>query len=79
VIRLAERGEEWLQLLIVDDGCGFDVDAAFARASGGYSTGLASMRERVRLFGGRFTIVSRPGEGMQLRVLIPLLQKDAPP
>ncbi|HVV97952.1 MAG TPA: sensor histidine kinase [Rhodanobacteraceae bacterium] len=79
VIRLAERGGEWLQLLIVDDGVGFDVDAAFERASGGYSTGLASMRERVRLFGGRFTIVSRPGEGMQLRVLIPLLQGDAAP
>jgi signal transduction histidine kinase len=35
------------------------------------------MRERVRLFGGRFTVVSRPGEGMQLRVLIPLLQGDS--
>jgi two-component system sensor histidine kinase UhpB len=78
VIRLAQR-QESLQFLIVDDGRGFDVDAAFAKASGGHSTGLASMRERVRLFGGRFTIVSRPGEGMQLRVLIPLLQGDAAP
>ena len=77
VIRLAQR-QEWLQFLIVDDGRGFDVDAAFARASGGHSTGLASMRERVRLFGGRFTVVSRPDQGMQLRVLIPLLQGDAP-
>ncbi|HVT32199.1 MAG TPA: sensor histidine kinase [Rhodanobacteraceae bacterium] len=76
VIRLAQRGEDWLQLLIVDDGRGFDVDAAFAKASGGDSTGLASMRERVRLFGGRFALVSQPGEGMQLRVLIPLLQGD---
>jgi signal transduction histidine kinase len=79
VIRLAQRQDEWLQFLVVDDGRGFDVDAAFAKASGGQSTGLASMRERVRLFGGRFTIVSRPGEGMQLRVLIPLLQGDAAP
>ena len=79
VIRLAQRQDEWLQFLIVDDGRGFDVDAAFAKASDGHSTGLASMRERVRLFGGRFTVVSRPGEGMQLRVLIPLLQGDATP
>jgi signal transduction histidine kinase len=79
VIRLAHRQDEWLQFLIVDDGRGFDVDAAFAKASDGHSTGLASMRERVRLFGGRFTVVSRPGEGMQLRVLIPLLQGDAAP
>ena len=79
VIRLAQRQDQWLQFLVVDDGRGFDVDAAFAKASDGQSTGLASMRERVRLFGGRFTIVSRPGEGMQLRVLIPLLQGDAAP
>jgi signal transduction histidine kinase len=78
VIRLARRHDQ-LQLLLVDDGRGFDVDAAFEKASGGHSTGLASMRERVRLFGGRFTIVSRPGEGMQLRVLIPLFLGDAAP
>jgi len=77
VIRLAQRHDQWLQFLIVDDGRGVDVDAAFASASDGHSTGLASMRERVRLFGGRFTVVSRPGEGMQLRVLIPLLPGDA--
>jgi len=35
------------------------------------------MRERVRLFGGRFTIISQPGEGMQLRALIPLPEGDA--
>ena len=76
VIRLAQRQDQGLQLLIVDDGRGCDVDAAFAKSSDGNSTGLASMRERVRLFGGRFTIVSRPGEGMQVRVLVPLLQGD---
>jgi two-component system sensor histidine kinase UhpB len=79
VIRLAQRQDEWLQFLIVDDGRGCDVDAAFAKASDGHSTGLASMRERVRLFGGRFTVVSRSDEGMQVRVLIPLLQGDAAP
>jgi signal transduction histidine kinase len=79
VVRLAERQDQWLQFLIVDDGRGVDVDAAFAKASGGHSTGLASMRERVRLFGGRFTVVSRPGEGMQIRVLIPQLEGDGAP
>ena len=79
VVRLAQRQDQWLQFLIVDDGRGVDVDSAFAKASGGHSTGLASMRERVRLFGGRFTVVSRPGEGMQIRVLIPQLEGDAAP
>jgi signal transduction histidine kinase len=76
VMRVAQRQDQWLQFLVVDDGRGVDVDAALAGASDGRSTGLASMRERVRLFGGRFTVVSRPGEGMQVRVLIPLLQGD---
>ena len=77
VVRLACRDERWLQLLIVDDGRGFDLYAAFAGASGGHTTGLASMRERVRLFGGRFTIVTRADEGMQLRVLVPMSQGDS--
>ncbi|MGH8171672.1 MAG: sensor histidine kinase [Rhodanobacteraceae bacterium] len=79
LLRLALRQHAGLQLLIVDDGRGFDVEAAFERASGGHSTGLASMRERVRLFGGRLTIISQPGEGMQLRALIPLPEGDATP
>ncbi len=71
VIRVSRRGPQ-LQLLIVDDGRGCEVDAAWAMSSSGQSTGLASMRERVRLFGGQLNLVSRPGEGVQLRVLLPL-------
>lgn len=71
VLRLAKRGDA-LMLLVVDDGVGCDVEQAFAKSSHGDSTGLASIRERVRLFGGRLSIESRPGEGLQLRVTLPL-------
>ncbi len=71
VLRLSHRAGH-LHLLIVDDGVGCDVDAAFAKSSNGQSTGLASIRERVRLFGGRFSLLSQPGEGVQLRVSLPL-------
>src|SRR5690606_23287643 len=71
VLRLAQRGDQ-LMLLVVDDGVGCDVEQAFAKSSHGDSTGLASIRERVRLFGGRLAIDSRPGEGLQLRVTLPL-------
>lgn len=71
VIRVSRRGAQ-LQLLIVDDGRGCEVDAAWAKSSSGQSTGLASMRERVRLFGGQLNLVARPGEGVQLRALLPL-------
>lgn len=71
VVRVSRRGTE-LQLLIVDDGRGCDIEAAWAQSSAGVSTGLASMRERVRLFGGRLQINSRPGEGLQLRAHLPI-------
>ena len=44
---------ETLTLFVVDDGLGFDVEAAL---EGGRSTGLASMRERADLLGGRSSL-----------------------
>jgi signal transduction histidine kinase len=71
VLRVRVRAG-FLQLLVVDDGRGCDADAALQRASQGHSTGLASMRERVRLFGGQFQFGSGAGEGTQLRIALPL-------
>lgn len=76
VVRVGTR-DEHLVLLIVDDGKGCDLAAAQAAASGSRSSGLAGMRERVQLFGGRFQAISAPGEGMQIRVLLPLHAGDA--
>jgi signal transduction histidine kinase len=53
---------------IDDDGRGFSVDGAFAR----YSGGLAGMRERCRLLGGRLTIESTPGSGTRISLQLPL-------
>lgn len=61
-----------LHLLVADDGRGCDADIAFAADGMGGGSGLGSMRERVALFGGRLTLVSAPGDGTQLRVLLPL-------
>ncbi len=70
-VGLAQR-ERRLALSVVDDGCGCDAGEALAQGSAGLSSGLAGMRERVRLFGGQFTFVSRPGIGAQVRVQIPI-------
>ncbi len=75
-IRVAARAGQ-LSILVVDDGCGFDVAACLAAASDGRSAGLAGMRERVSLFGGRFNLVSVPGEGTQVRVHVPLALQGA--
>ncbi|MEZ5461275.1 sensor histidine kinase [Dokdonella sp.] len=71
VVRLTRRGNSLL-LLVVDDGCGCDVEQALRRSSESESSGLASMRERVQLFGGQLELTSQPGEGLQMRARLPL-------
>jgi signal transduction histidine kinase len=51
-----------LRLEIIDDGVGFDVEAA-KLAEG---LGLISMRERIQLIGGEFNILSIPGSGTRI-------------
>lgn len=65
-----------LELLIRDDGIGFDVAAALERASRGATFGLLSMQERVRLVGGTLEIESTPGMGTEIRVRLPVERKD---
>ncbi len=61
-----------LQLVVRDDGRGFDVAAARHRAALGGSLGLISMQERVALAGGDMKIDSAPGRGTSIRVRVPL-------
>ncbi len=58
--------------VITDDGCGFDVDAVITIKSVG---GLASIRERTELLGGRATITAAPGRGTTVDVQIPLFDR----
>ncbi|MDC5707227.1 cache domain-containing protein [Vibrio europaeus] len=57
-----------LQLIIRDDGVGFDVNTSL-RKSG---IGLRNMRERVEFIGGDFEIESEPGFGTEITVLLEL-------
>ena len=61
-----------LQLVVRDDGRGFDVPAARLRAAHGGSQGLLSMQERVALAGGDLQIDSTPGRGTSVRARLPL-------
>lgn len=69
-IRSVYRGEE-LYLVIKDNGPGFD-PREVARRTGKESWGLTSMRERVGLVGGQFSIASRPGAGTEVTLRIPV-------
>jgi signal transduction histidine kinase len=67
-VQITLRGaEDQLTLTIVDDGVGFDVDAAW-----GKGLGLLSMSERLESIDGSVNIQSRPGAGTRVDVVIPI-------
>jgi signal transduction histidine kinase len=68
-IRLAVE-EHNVDLSIRDDGIGFDPARAAQLLKDGHY-GLAGMRERVELGGGRLDLESRPGEGTTIEVALP--------
>ena len=61
------KAEGMLHLSIRDHGVGFRP----ADARSGAGIGLASMQERTKLSGGRFSVESSPGNGTTIRVSIP--------
>jgi two-component system sensor histidine kinase UhpB len=67
VLVVVMRRATELQIVVADDGRGFDVEAR--RHSG---SGLGSLEERVQLFGGRCQWISASGEGTQFRASLPL-------
>ncbi|WP_406696301.1 PAS domain S-box protein [Singulisphaera sp. Ch08] len=66
------RSGSGLRLVVADDGRGFEVAAATARAVGGSSLGVLGMRERAVLVGGHVEITSAPGRGTEVRLTVPL-------
>lgn len=60
-----------VRLEVTDKGRGFDPSAFFSR-SRGEKVGLAGMRERVALLGGRLEIKSNPGKGTTVIAEVPL-------
>jgi two-component system NarL family sensor kinase len=69
-----EVGDEVVTLTVEDDGCGFDPEflgvRSRERAQHGY--GIGGIQERTRLLGGRQTLISAPGQGTEIQVVIPL-------
>ena len=59
---------EGIRLSIHDTGVGFDSEAGVSR----HGLGIVSMKERVGLLHGEFSIHSQPGHGTEVRVFVPL-------
>lgn len=67
-IRL-NRKKDKVYLTIKDDGKGFNVQEK-KKSGGGF--GLALMKERAQLIGGRFSIKSASGSGTEIRLAVPI-------
>jgi signal transduction histidine kinase/ligand-binding sensor domain-containing protein len=68
-VDIAHHGQE-LVITIADTGRGFDAKATKA-ATIGSGFGLTGVAERVGMLGGRHSVVSTPGQGTTLTIVLP--------
>ncbi|MDZ7289998.1 MAG: histidine kinase [candidate division KSB1 bacterium] len=70
------RMNEYVKILITDNGKGFAAELQAPAASGRPGLGLTSIAERVKIMKGKFSIHSTPGQGTTLDIQIPLPQRS---
>jgi signal transduction histidine kinase len=70
-VRLHEATGDW-RLDVIDDGAGFDEQAALLRQSG---AGLLNMRDRLDAVGGRVRITSAAGSGTMVSAFGPVTEQ----
>jgi two-component system sensor histidine kinase DegS len=66
-----DMGDDRVQLVVEDDGSGFDLSELSGGAVG-EEMGLDTLRERVEMLGGRMEVDSSPGRGTRVVAEIPL-------
>jgi signal transduction histidine kinase len=72
VLLALSRNDGALELVIQDNGRGFDVEKKLAKTTHERGLGLSSMKERVELTGGSFSIQSAEGKGTLIRATWPI-------
>lgn len=80
VIKHAQASQVWiriqrvntsLQVIVTDNGVGFQEEKAWYSANVSQGFGLFSIRERITYFGGSLNIESRPGQGTRVILTMP--------
>jgi PAS domain S-box-containing protein len=88
VLRHAQAQHIWIELsqsdgavelLVRDDGVGFDVPKTLGWAANRGHLGLLGMKERVQILGGHLEVDSKPGLGTRIRLSLPLTQPISEP
>ncbi len=72
----AVRGRAF-EVVVRDDGIGFNVAAALRRDLRSLSFGLVSMQERMAAVGGTVTLRSSAGRGTRVRLTVPLARRTS--
>jgi signal transduction histidine kinase len=71
-----DAGDNYLLIMVEDDGDGFDVDELMRHPiENGRGLGIIGMKERASLIDGIFHVHSVPGEGTRMCLQIPLKDK----
>ncbi|MBI3125973.1 MAG: PAS domain S-box protein [Candidatus Tectomicrobia bacterium] len=60
------------EMVVQDDGRGFDAESKLRYAAAGLSMGLVGMQERAALIGASLDILSTPGNGTRICLKVPL-------
>jgi len=88
VVRHARAQHIWIELsqsdgavelLVRDDGMGFDVPKTLDWAANRGHLGLLGMKERVQILGGHLEVDSKPGLGTRIRLSLPLTEPISEP
>jgi len=67
-----QRVNTSLQIIVADNGAGFQGEKAWSSANVSQGFGLFSIRERITYFGGSLNIESRPGQGTRVILTMPI-------
>jgi len=70
-LSLQQQGNT-VELIIEDNGSGFDSEKPLPQSVSGRGFGLASMRERIELSGGIFTLETAPGQATRICAVWPI-------
>jgi signal transduction histidine kinase len=76
-LHMARRDRDHAEILVADEGIGFDPSSRPTEGAGTTGFGLFNIRERIELAGGRMQIDSSPGGGTRITLLAPLQQAES--